>query len=83
MPRLAQFRIAVFFAVILASVRKRISWAQLLKCTFKIDVLKCDKCGGLLAAAVPLLAAKGTAFTLIFFELALHRLEHFFLAFVY
>jgi hypothetical protein len=63
--------------------RKRISWAQLLKCTFKIDVLKCDKCGGLLAAAVPLLAAKGTAFTLIFFELALHRLEHFFLAFVY
>ena len=26
--------------------RKRISWAQLLKRTFKIDVLKCDKCGG-------------------------------------
>jgi len=23
-----------------------ISWAQLLKRTFKIDVLKCDKCGG-------------------------------------
>ena len=26
--------------------RKRISWAQLLKRTFKIDVLKCDRCGG-------------------------------------
>ena len=26
--------------------RKRISWAQLLKRTFKIDFLKCDKCGG-------------------------------------
>jgi len=26
--------------------RKRIPWAQLLKRTFKIDVLKCDKCGG-------------------------------------
>ncbi|MGA1130001.1 MAG: transposase [Chthoniobacterales bacterium] len=26
--------------------RKRIAWAQLLKRTFKIDVLKCDKCGG-------------------------------------
>ena len=26
--------------------RKRISWAQLLKRTFKIVVLKCDKCGG-------------------------------------
>jgi hypothetical protein len=26
--------------------RKRISWAQLLKRTFKIDVLKCDKYGG-------------------------------------
>jgi hypothetical protein len=25
--------------------RKRIPWAQLLKRTFKIDVLKCDKCG--------------------------------------
>jgi hypothetical protein len=25
--------------------RKRISWAQLLKRTLKIDVLKCDKCG--------------------------------------
>ncbi|MEY3903136.1 MAG: hypothetical protein RL189_2442, partial [Pseudomonadota bacterium] len=25
--------------------RQRISWAQLLKRTFKIDVLKCDKCG--------------------------------------
>ena len=29
-----------------ARKRKRISWAQLLKRTFKIDVLKCDKCGG-------------------------------------
>ena len=26
--------------------RKRISWVQLLKRTFKIDVFKCDKCGG-------------------------------------
>ena len=26
--------------------RKRICWAQLLKRTFKIHVLKCDKCGG-------------------------------------
>ena len=26
--------------------QKRIPWAQLLKRTFKIDVLKCDKCGG-------------------------------------
>jgi hypothetical protein len=26
--------------------RRRIPWAQLLKRTFKIDVLKCDKCGG-------------------------------------
>ncbi len=26
--------------------RKRVPWAQLLKRTFKIDVLKCDKCGG-------------------------------------
>ena len=26
--------------------RKRISWAQLIKRAFKIDVLKCDKCGG-------------------------------------
>jgi hypothetical protein len=26
--------------------RKRIPWAQPLKRTFKIDVLKCDKCGG-------------------------------------
>ena len=26
--------------------RKRAPWAQLLKLTFKIDVLKCDKCGG-------------------------------------
>gem|GEM_PF-4348432 len=29
-----------------ARVARRIPWAQLLKRTFKIDVLKCDKCGG-------------------------------------
>ena len=41
--------------------RKRVPWAQLLKRAFKIDVLKCDKCGGLMKLIVTMMGLRGNA----------------------